>query len=380
MSLTLTNLDLELQDLLASTQNIKTDSNKRKRALNWVLDQLQEAANWMFTIRKTTFDYLTDILEYNVSNYLDLDDFKAPYLLEQMPIMEPRRFNANLENLAYRMKDGNYYLSVNRNKGTSKQIDGLGNLTADGEWLAGDDAANLAVDSNEYKQGSASLKFDIDVSASANNYATIYNATKTALDLSDFEDRSYFMLWVYLPSATNFTSITLRWGSDASNYWEKTVTTPVDAGSFSAGWNLVIFSWQDATETGSGDADNVDYFLIRLNYSASYTDQSNARIDDLRLNDRYQMDFEYFSTYMVKDTDGDWQERFEASTDEFLGPVSLKSLLVEGAYYQLLRKAKNIDKEERLEASLSFQNLLVQAIHNYGYTISKGVKRIMLKR
>ena len=40
-------------------------------------------------------------------------------------------------------------------------------------WAVSDDGANLALDQTDYEYNGASLGFDIDVSASANNYATI---------------------------------------------------------------------------------------------------------------------------------------------------------------------------------------------------------------
>ena len=378
--ITKANLDLELQDYLASTSNIKADSNKRYRALNTAIQKLQQN-NWMFSVRKTVFEYLTDLKEYNIENYLGLSDFKEPYILDGKPMLDPRRFNENAESFAYRMKNGGYYLSVNLNKGNSKLIDSLADYDNDGAWAVADDAVNLTEDSNEYKE-IGSLKFNVDVSNSAENKATITNSTKSVQDLSDYEDRSYFLLWVYLPS-TSITSVTLRWGSDASNYWYKTETLPVNESSLQIGWNRFVFSWEDATETGTPDDTAVDYYSISINYTASFTDTNNFRIEDLRLNTREQFDFEYFSTKMIKNTNTNvYQEEFslDTSTESLDAPTDLKPLVAQLAFYELLRKSKNVDKYERQEAQAEIKELTDRALDKYGYTPKKGIKRINIKK
>jgi len=55
-------------------------------------------------------------------------------------------------------------------------------------WAGTDDATGLATDAYNYQVNSSSFSFDVDVSGSANNYATVSNSSVTSLDLSDEED------------------------------------------------------------------------------------------------------------------------------------------------------------------------------------------------
>jgi hypothetical protein len=208
MSIKKTALDTELQDYLASTQNIKADPNKRVRTLNIILDKLQSLGNWMFTVRLANFVYDSDTEEYGIEDDLGLTDFKDIYTINNVPVIEYRANNFGAESVSIRQKDGKYYLNA------------------------------------------------------------------------------YF------------------------------------------------------------DAD-----------------------------DTY--DLEYFSSHMVQKSNV-WQSRFtEGGTDEeFIGPIELKPLIVEMAYYELLRKAKNIDKNERIETLNNIIRLQNEAFAKYGYSPKKGATHV----
>jgi len=110
--ITLTQLDTELQDLIASTSNIKADSGKRMRSLNRVLDKLNLKGNWNFQVRNAEFSYTAGTTEYSIEDDLSIDDFKEVYLLDGKPVSDPRKFDSEAESFAVRMKDGDHLLSV----------------------------------------------------------------------------------------------------------------------------------------------------------------------------------------------------------------------------------------------------------------------------
>jgi len=395
MSLTYTNLDTALQNMIGSRANIKADSNTRYETFDRVLDDLSLEANWKFAIRRTTLDYLRDVDAYSLTNYLGLSDFKAPYELGGLPFLEDRSFypqrrkkvrrksnltaDSTFQRLSTEYVDGEHYLLVNIADGQSFQIDALENLSSDGAWSAVGDGSSLAVDENEYEQGAGSLKFRGTV-AGGNNYAGIQNTTKTAIDLSDYEDRAYFLLRVYLPTITDFTSVTLFWGSDTSNYWYKTVTAPLNKTAFITGWQQLAFRWEDASSSGSPDDENVDYFEIRFNYATGFADNQLFRADDLRINERVQLEFDYFSRYLVKSAAGEWKKSFSTGTDLFVGPDDCEVALLEMAYYDLLRTNRRVDKATRSEALTRYNIYRAKMKHNYGYSISKGPRKVNILR
>jgi hypothetical protein len=223
--------------------------------------------------------------------------------------------------------DGDSYLLVNLNgKFARKLIGSFNSLTADGgTWTAdttGSDALTVTQDITEKKQGSASLNFDVDVSQSVGNLATIYNDTGLSKDLSDEEDLGSFTLWVYVPDVTEFSSVTLTWSSDTSgtpsgitNYWAATVTTDINGSAFADGWNQVKINWVDATKTASPDSSAILYYQIDLNYTASQGDDTDFRLDELALANPEKLTYKYISWNVGKSTGGSDITAYTATTD-----------------------------------------------------------------
>ena len=211
MSITLTNLQTELQERIGSTANIKADTTKQKNALNRALDKMQSRANWMFTIRQTTFDYDVDTLEYSISTDLGLSDFKDVYQFVGKNL---------IKNNSIRLAGGEYY-------------------------------------------------------------------------------------------------------------------------------NIHI--------------------------------RDNDQILTMKLDGSDTVDLEYFSKYMVTTSGGTYQSRFSATGDLFLGDDELKTLLLELAYYEVIRNTKTLDKGEITRARDEVEVLMREAINAYGYVRYKGKRRIQIK-
>lgn len=221
---------------------------------------------------------------------------------------------------AIQRNDGDSYLVVNHNsKYQSQLIADFDSLTSSGGTWAVDavnsDATNLTVDTNEYKQGSASLNFDITVSQSGNNRATISNSSVTSTDLSSVNDLASFIMWVYIPNVTFTSSLTLFWGSSSSNYWSATVTTDVNGNAFAAGWNRIRWDWQNATATGTPNAAAITYIRFDVNYSGSQTNDTDYRVDDLIVVRPEKLTFFYNSRYVGTNTGGTPILVFTATTD-----------------------------------------------------------------
>jgi hypothetical protein len=139
-------------------------------------------------------------------------------------------------------------------------------------WAASDDAANVA--GGTAIRGTASVEFDVDVSASANNYATLTNASLGTVDCS--AANGFLKFWLYVPAAfnTDLTAVKVRLGSDSSNYHEWTLGTLTEASN-----NLIVLDFDDASDTGTPDDSSVDYFRLQITYAAGYTDKLNLLID-----------------------------------------------------------------------------------------------------
>jgi len=191
-----------------------------------------------------------------------------------------------------KVKFGNYlgaenYIKFKTNKGTDEFVRELfhginddnailNTLGSTSGWNARNDASNITLDTTEYKEGMGCLNFDLTVSA---NRASIYNSALTPLDLYKYEENGIFRVWVYLPSVTNLTNVTLYVGDDTSNRWYSAVTTDINGDALAVGWNFLKFDWNTATQVGTPDATSVNYVEVELNYTGGYGNQTDVRID-----------------------------------------------------------------------------------------------------
>lgn len=161
------------------------------------------------------------------------------------------------------------------------QISNMDSFNGNGTWNASSDATNVTTDTTNQKRGAGCVNFDIDVSASVNNNAFISNSTLAAVDLSAANQTGDIRLWFNMPDTTNLTSFTVRWGSDATNYYEKTETTQAGGTAFVDGWNYLSFDWSAATTTGSPVDSAIDYVLVQVNYTSSQADETDVLVDSI---------------------------------------------------------------------------------------------------
>lgn len=183
-----------------------------------------------------------------------------------------------------------------------------------GAWEAFGDAINVEADNNNFVEGSGSIKFDI--SAAAGTTAGIVNSTLNPVDLSGFfKGSSNGIAWAYVVSTTGLTSYTIRYGSDASNYYTKTVTTQADGTAFVVGWNLLNFDLATFTTVGTPVETAMDYSTIFMNKLTSKVSEVGYRFDYLCLRTGEINNLYYYSKYGWQSNTGAWKENSTTSTD-----------------------------------------------------------------
>jgi len=199
--------------------------------------------------------------------------------------------------------------------------------TADGVGLT-----DLSQDTLYYISGSASLKLN---KASGQTSGTLTNSSLSSLDLTTYQNDAAAFLWVYLPStpaAADLTSITVRWGSSASDYYEATASAPHNRSAFHAGWNLVRFDWP-TSDTGTPDITAIDY--LRLSVTTSTDAISAIRFDHFFFSLGKVYELEYYSDCIFRDTTGSWTTTIAANVADDtiinLGTTSYNIFLYEAA-------------------------------------------------
>lgn len=196
----------------------------------------------------------------------------------------------------------------------------------DTSWTASGDASALTVDDLYSVSNGDSLKFTL---AAAGASAILTNSAIVTSDLSDWESVASFFLWVYLPTATAITSVTLRFGTSATKYWE--ATGAIHQGSQRIGWNLFRFDWATATKTVAPNTPNsaaITYVRLAFAYGGT---AAVIRVDKLFASLPKIWDVEYYSKFLFSDA-GTWQETVtDTSTTINLDTASYNLFLYEFA-------------------------------------------------
>jgi hypothetical protein len=170
------------------------------------------------------------------------------------------------------------------------------------DWIVSGDASNLTVDNLNFITNGASLSFDLSQGGSK---GTLTN-TAINLNLAQYLNQGTFFAWVFLPTASNFTSVTLNWGT-ATDYYSKVATVTQQNTVFQDGWNFLSFTWLGASITGVPDPSYIT--SIWLDFSYNGTAQTAVRYGSLNLQIGTIYDLEYYSSYMFRDAStGAFQE------------------------------------------------------------------------
>jgi len=316
MSYSVSSIKSDLEGVLHGTTT--SQITNLDGVLNRAARQLLLDVDPQETIRRTE---ITNPLMDNVYEYTLPSDVKGTKVIDIRPQMGRtstdvflHRYNQQFD-LEKSYRDA-FTIDFNTaSKGLRVSVQGLSSgiqissaisITGNGTWSADGVVATNLTDDNINSE----LKFDM----SGGTAGYIQNLTLTAVDLSDHEDESTLLLEVYLPDASDFTSITLYWGSDSSNYWYASATTRQDGTAFQDGKNLVSFSWASATQALSPDSENVDFCKVLFTYNG--TANAGVRVTNIVSNLGVIFEIEYYSKFLFRDyTTGAFAETIAADTD-----------------------------------------------------------------
>jgi len=102
---------------------------------------------------------------------------------------------------------------------------------------------------------------------------------------------------------------------------------------------------------------------------------------DLGTASETDVDFEYFSRYLVRDKDtNDLKLELETNDDYVDAPEELEPLILEWAVVEAFKNIKKIDKDVLNRAEDKLKQLKNEAFQNYGFSIKKGIKPINIFR
>jgi hypothetical protein len=251
------------------------------------------------------------------------------------------------------------------NSGRSISINPINSITGNGTWSASGTASNVVQNNLITDNGNAVLSFDV---ATGTGY--LENSTMSAVDLSNHLNQSGIFWDFFVPLASSLTSCSIRFGSDSSNYWEKTgITTHFDGSSFVNNQNNVYSAWSGMTKVGSPDESSITY--VRLGFVAS-ADITGLSVAQLWSKLGFVFNIEYYSKYLFSSLAGVWQETVLDDSDLInLDTDSYNLFLylcVLGATQQALGQDSGFDTNEFL---MLYQKGLARYKSMYKSEISK---------
>lgn len=182
----------------------------------------------------------------------------------------------------------------------------------DTNWRSFDsDAVNdsdVKVDNDDFLEGNGSIRFQTDTTDSTDTAVGIQNTALNPFDLSPFLARgSAFVSAKLTTYDTGIHQITLRLGSDSSNYYQISDSTQNDCSAFQTGWNLARFDLQNRTTVGTPADSAIDYAAVFWGRDTTTTallhlNDTDWGFDNLVVKRGKYYLLSYYSRYVWQDT------------------------------------------------------------------------------
>ena len=183
--------------------------------------------------------------------------------------------------------------------------------TLNGWSVSGGGIGSLSLDTTNNVAGGGALTFNLLAGQTA---AAIQNSSLNAVDLSAYVNVSSGFLWVYLPSGSAISGVTVQWGSKTSAYYNYTATVRQDGTAFQNGWNLIQLPWASATLTGTPTNTAYAYALVGFLYNG--TPQTGVKVCNLTFGLGSIFEAVYYSKYLFRDPSTNaFQETVVDNTD-----------------------------------------------------------------
>lgn len=210
------------------------------------------------------------------------------------------------------------YFEMNSTDGSPMKIQECESLTENGTWTISGDSGTVAVDKYIYSQGVGSLQFTVTPSSGT---TTLTCTGFSAVDITDILTSGRLFLDLQPPStnSTALTSVTLRIGSSASNYYEISATTRQRGDTILNGWGIIGFDPSTKTTTGTPDSTSTTYLQVIINHGLTGV-SGVYHLDNIFASFAKYFQLPYYSKYNVKDVSGNYKERITATDDTVLCP------------------------------------------------------------
>ena len=167
--------------------------------------------------------------------------------------------------VAFEYNKGTPLIRVAQTKTKARTV--IDTLQETTDWTAAGSASALTKDETIYYKSPSALRFLLTGSSTG----TLTKTLSSPLSMAAYEDVGVVFLAIRTPSTSSLTNITIRIGSDSSNY-DSVTETDGFLGSWTINeWLLVAFDMSGSTSTGTPDWSAIDYIQIRIAHTATIT-------------------------------------------------------------------------------------------------------------
>lgn len=168
----------------------------------------------------------------------------------------------------------------------------LDTMTATTGWTASGSASTPVLDSADFYDGNASLRYTLTGASSGALAKTI-----TSLDLTQYQGVGVVFLAIETPSAANLTSMDVRIGSSSVNYYSVSTTQGFLGAWTASKWLIVAFDLAQATTTGTPVISAMTYVRANAVHAATLT---NFRVGGLWISLPFPSELIYRSAAIFK--------------------------------------------------------------------------------
>lgn len=343
MSVTLNDINTLINDRRRDTGSGSVDmSTVGFRAINSTLRIWNELHDWPWTIKQANINYNPGIYTYPLDSIIT--DFKYPLTLKfykpgnstaEFWMVSPLRFQSAIlyaRRFAIQVVGGVQTINIKSCDGNAAAINTATAYNQNGTWVGdGATVTNVYTDNYEGFDWPSSVGFSFNGTT-----GTITNSTFSPVNMSIFQNRSNIYFDIFPASVTNITSMTLKVGTNSSNYYQFTSTTDYLGASFQAMWMKIKSSWSNPTTVGTPTITSIGYVQLTITCSGP-TNIGIVRMQNFFASENVPLQLTYYSTNMVETAAGVqsqifanaasttdlplWTGRWDIATEPFINAV-----------------------------------------------------------
>lgn len=205
----------------------------------------------------------------------------------------------------YRMGTRLMRITDNVSESEPMVLNSCSSLVGDGDFSAVGDAENLSTNEVFFLNNGASLDFDITQDLGRSGIKTVNMADKDISHLTRDATISYAL---YVPKnlVGNIDQMSIKIGSDESNFYEMKTNQNAYGNAPTEGYNTIRLNLRNATETGTVDDSNISYIEISIAHTDLEDAITGVKIDSVLAQKGVGYSLSYYSKFYFIDDNGNF--------------------------------------------------------------------------